>query len=205
MVEFDHIAISGETLNEAVKYVEDALGVKLQGGGQHDVFNTHNALLGLEDGLYLEAIAINPEAPQPARPRWFDLDNFAGPPRLTNWICRVDDLHSLVKAATIDFGTPVDLQRGDLRWQMAVPATGILPFDSAAPALIHWQTDLHPSTMLSPSGCRLNRLTISHPNVDALADVIGSYLMDDRIAFETGPKAMSATFQTPHGSRELLG
>ncbi len=60
LITFDHIAIAGETLEAARAYVEDALGVTLQDGGAHDVFFTHNALLGLEDGLYLEAIAINP-------------------------------------------------------------------------------------------------------------------------------------------------
>ncbi|NDV63644.1 VOC family protein, partial [Puniceicoccales bacterium CK1056] len=67
-------AIAGETLAEAQKHVEQNLGVALQPGGTHDVFATHNALLGLEDGLYLEAIATNPDAAQPQRPRWFDLD-----------------------------------------------------------------------------------------------------------------------------------
>ena len=73
MIEFDHIAISGETLAEATEHVEAALGVSLQPGGEHAVFHTHNTLLGLEDGLYLEAIAINPNAPTPDRPaglRW---------------------------------------------------------------------------------------------------------------------------------------
>ncbi len=82
----DHIAVSGTTLPEAVAAVEEALGVRMQPGGEHAVFHTHNALLGLADGLYLEAIAINPDAPVPERPRWFDLDRFAGPARLTNWI-----------------------------------------------------------------------------------------------------------------------
>ena len=40
---------------------ESGLGVSLQQGGEHAVFHTHNRLLGLEDGLYLEAIAVNPE------------------------------------------------------------------------------------------------------------------------------------------------
>jgi len=42
------------------------LGVPFQPGGRHDVFGTHNALLGLADGLYIEAIAIaiDPDAPQ---------------------------------------------------------------------------------------------------------------------------------------------
>ena len=92
MLELDHLAVSGATLEAARAAVEDALGVPMQPGGEHDVFHTHNTLLGLEDGLYLEAIAINPAAPTPDRPRWFDLDRFEGSARLSNWICRTDDI-----------------------------------------------------------------------------------------------------------------
>ncbi len=54
----DHLAVSGETLEAAQNYVEEALGVSMQTGGEHAVFHTHNKLMGLADGLYLEAIAI---------------------------------------------------------------------------------------------------------------------------------------------------
>lgn len=38
-------------------------------------FGTHNRCLGMEDGIYLEVIAVDPEAPPPSRPRWFGLDD----------------------------------------------------------------------------------------------------------------------------------
>ena len=69
MLTFDHIAVAAETLAAATDYAEAGLGVALQPGGEHAVFHTHNTLLGLEDGLYLEAIAINPNAPTPDRSR----------------------------------------------------------------------------------------------------------------------------------------
>lgn len=205
MIEFDHIAISGATLAEAQAHVEEALGVPLQPGGAHDVFSTHNALLGLEDGLYLEAIAIDPEAPTPARPRWFDLDRFTGRPRLTNWICRTSDLDAALARMPAGMGAPVDLQRGDLRWRMAVPSSGILPFDNCAPALIQWQTAQHPATRLARSAVRLERLTVQHPQAEALQAVLAAYLDDDRIGFETAPPGLVAAFATPHGPREIAG
>ena len=203
MIEFDHIAISGETLVEATEHVEAALGVSLQPGGEHAVFHTHNTLLGLEDGLYLEAIAINPNAPTPDRPRWFALDQFSGPARLTNWICRTQDLATTLDNIPHDLGAPVALQRGDLRWDMAVPASGHLPFDNCAPALIQWRTDLHPATRLTPSRVRLKRLTVRHPNAEDLRASLP--LDDDRITFETGPAGLHAAFDTPHGAREIGG
>lgn len=203
MIEFDHIAVSGETLEEATEAVESALGVAMQPGGRHDVFFTHNRLLGLADGLYLEAIAADPDARQPTRPRWFDLDRFAGAPRLTNWICRCDDLEAVLRQLGPGPGAPVDLQRGDLRWRMAVPENGILPFDNMHPALIQWQTDRHPAESLNPSGCRLTRLVVAHPEAAALRDALGGLLDNARIVFEPGARAMQAEFDTPHGTRVL--
>ncbi|MDF1718253.1 MAG: VOC family protein [Antarcticimicrobium sp.] len=202
-MELDHIAVSGETLEEATAAVEAALGVPMGLGGQHDVFITHNRLLGLADGLYLEAIAADPTRPAPDRPRWFDLDSFAGPARLTNWICRCDDLDALLAALPVQAGAPVALSRGDLRWRMAVPADGKLPYDNLFPPLIQWQCDLHPAGMLPPSGCRLRRLVVAHPEAVALRDLLAPHLADPRVEFEPGAPALSAEFDTPHGARVL--
>ncbi|MDA7965115.1 VOC family protein [Ruegeria sp.] len=197
-MQLDHIAISGETLEAAAAHVEQALGVSLQQGGKHAKFGTHNRLLGLEDGLYLEAIAVDPDAPTPEQPRWFDLDRFSGHARLTNWICRVSD----IGAVTMPDGpvAPIDLDRGALRWRMAVPQSGRLPFDNLYPALIQWQGDLHPARMLQASGCRLRRLVVYHPDALELARILGPL---ERVAFDTGPTALRAEFDTPHGLRVL--
>ncbi len=203
MIAFDHIAIAGEDLASARAYVEDALGVPLQPGGEHDVFHTHNALLGLEDGLYLEAIAINTNAPEPKRARWFDLDRFSGKPRMTNWICRTEALTAVLEELDLALGAPVALQRGDLRWRMAVPDDGILPFDNTCPALIQWDTPHHPANMLTRQGVRLRRLTVSHPDAKALSGHLNPVLNDDRIVFEIGAAGFEAAFDTPHGARVL--
>ncbi|MEO0937946.1 MAG: VOC family protein [Pseudomonadota bacterium] len=198
----DHLAVAATTLAAARAHVEEALGVPMQPGGQHAVFATHNALLGLEDGLYLEAIAADPDQPAPERPRWFDLDRFDGPPRLLNWICRTDDMAELARCPD-GAGTPVDLARGDLRWQMAVPENGILPFDNIWPALIRWQVAQHPAQMLAPSGVRLTRLVLAHPEAAALRTALDRVFTDDRIAVEAGAPALRAEFNTPHGVRTL--
>jgi hypothetical protein len=202
-MQLDHLAVSGETLEEAAAAVEAALGLPMLPGGQHDVFITHNRLLGLADGLYLEAIAADPTRPAPDRPRWFDLDSFAGPARLTNWICATDDLDALLAALPVDAGTPVALSRGELRWRMAVPADGRLPFDNLFPPLIEWQAGLHPAKRLPDSGCRLRRMIVSHPEALALRDLLAPHLSDNRLIFEPGPAALRAEIETPHGLRLL--
>ena len=203
MIAFDHIAVAGETLAAATAHAEAALGVPLQKGGEHAVFHTHNTLLGLEDGLYLEAIAINPDAPLPDRARWFDLDRFEGQPRLTNWICRCDDLDATLAALPDGFGAPINLQRGDLRWRMAVPRSGVLPYDNCAPALIEWIGDAHPASRLTQQGCTLTALEIHHPQAAALGAMLAPVLSDARISFHTGGAALKAAFTTPNGPANL--
>jgi hypothetical protein len=203
MLVFDHLAVSATTLAEGVDAVEAALGVSLAGGGEHPHMSTHNRLLGLGD-LYLEVIAVDPAAPAPAWPRWFDLDRFSGPARLTNWVARCDDLAAELALSPAGTGTPVALSRGDFRWQMAVPADGCLPFDGCFPALIHWEGTAHPAQRLPDAGVRLTRLEIAHPQADALSDALAGRMSDPRIAIVPGPaKAMRAQFETPHGTRVL--
>ena len=201
MLAFDHLAVAAQTLAEGVARVETALGVPLGPGGQHPHMATHNRLLGLGD-LYLEVIAVDPAAPPPRWPRWFDLDHFTGPPRLTNWVARSDDLAADLAAAPPGTGTPVALSRGPYHWQMAVPADGNLPFDGGYPALIQWDPPHHPTQSLPEAHVRLTRFEIAHPQATALRAALN--LTDPRLHIVQGPaKALRATFQTPHGPRTL--
>lgn len=203
MLALDHLAVSCLTLEDGVQAVEAALGVALAGGGQHAHMATHNRLLSLGPDLYLEVIAADPSQPRPAWPRWFDLDRFAGPPRLTNWICRCGDLDAELAFSPEGTGHPVALSRGDFRWRMAIPASGILPFDNAFPALIQWEGTAHPAPRLPDHGIRLAHLDITHPQADALSAALAPRLRDERITFTQGTAAMKATFATPWGERQI--
>ncbi len=203
MLRFDHIAISADTLAHGVGFVEHTLGVTMAGGGQHPQMGTHNRLLGMGD-LYLEVIAVDPDAERPKYPRWFDLDNFSGGPHLTNWILGSENLTADLALCPEGTGKPLALQRGDYRWEMAVPVDGKLPFDNAFPALIQWQGNLHPAAALPDSGIRLLELVITHPKADTLQTLIAPLFFDPRVTFHNGPaKSMSARFSTPHGPRTL--
>lgn len=203
MLEIDHLAVVGETLDAATAHVEERLGVVLQPGGKHSVFHTHNTLLGLEDGLYLEAIAADPDAPPPTRPRLFGLDDFAGPPRLANWICRSDAIDVDVERFPGWAGQVLPLMRGDLRWRMSSPDAGRMPSDNLLPYVIQWDVPFHPANRLVQSGVRLRRLTLTHPQADAIRDLLAPCLTDDRLAIATGDVSISAAFDTPAGERLL--
>lgn len=199
MLTLDHIAISGETRDAAAAHAAKTLGMELQPGGCHAHFGTHNRLLGLADGLYLEAIAIDPDAPNPGYPRWFDLDDFAGEPRLSNWVCQTPDLDAVLRDLP-EAGEIVTLERGDLKWRMAVPPDGKLPFDGCFPALIQWECADHPAQKLPVTGCRLEKLVVRHPEASRLQQRLAPYLDDARVHFESGSVALSAQIDCPDGS-----
>lgn len=198
----DHLAVSGEDRDAARAYIEAALGVKMQSGGEHARFGTHNHLMGLNDGLYLEAISIDPKAPKPDRPRWFNLDHFSGAPRLTNWICATSNMADAL-AKWPEAGGAVALERGALGWEMAVPETGALPFDGMFPPLITWHGTLHPAQMLNESGVALTQLSVIHPLAAKLSERLGT-ISGALVRFEIAEEpALVAEFATPHGPRVL--
>ncbi|MBT8155545.1 VOC family protein [Epibacterium ulvae] len=199
MLELDHLVVAGETLADARGHVEQALGVAMQPGGQHAVFGTHNALLHLEGGIYIEAIAKEPDVVPEYSPCWYALDQFSGPAHLSNWACRTDFPQ---QAATRwpEAGSQIALARGDLRWQMFVPDCGRLPYDNLFPAVLSWQGS-HPAARLSPKGCRLRRLIVFHPQAIELQTTLG--ITDNRVVFEVGAPGLRAEIDTPHGLRIL--
>ena len=203
MLELDHVAVAAQTLEEGRAHVEEALGVALQTGGAHARFGTHNLLLGLAEGLYLEVIAVDPEARAPEGARWFDLDRFEGRPRPQVWVARVPEM-GVARSALPQAGRAVELARGDLRWEMAVPEDGILPHDNRFPALICWPPGtVHPGARLEASGCALRACVVSHPEAKALQAQLAPHLDDPRVVFEAGPSALRFEIETPHGRRVL--
>lgn len=202
MLEFDHLVIAAERLDEGVAWAEARLGVALEAGGQHARYGTHNALLGLAGGLYLEVIAIDPEAAAPEGARWFGLDSFSGAPRLVTWVCRSPGLAKGPVPAGFD--GIVALTRGALAWDMAEAEGGVLPFDQCHPGLIDWGDTAHPATRLAPSGLELERLTLTHPDAEGLRAALAG-LQDARVEIIRGPEAgLRAVLRGPEGREVRL-
>ena len=133
-MEVDHLVIAANTLEEGRAWCERVLGVAPQPGGRHALMGTHNLLLNISapptyPRCYLEIIAIDPEAPAPGRPRWFDLDQPAvrerlkEGPALLHWVARVPNLDATLaiwQGEGIDAGEAVEAARGDLSWRIAL-------------------------------------------------------------------------------------
>lgn len=201
----DHLVVAARSLEEGATYVEAVLGIKLARGGKHPLMGTHNLLASLGKGEYLEVIAVDPDAPAPSHRRWFNLDAFDGPPRMTHWVCRTDDLDAALDDAPDGSGVPVEMSRGDMAWAMGVPGTGRLPFDNAMPALIEWAAESpHPARRLPDHGMHLARLDVFHPDAALLQEAFPALHGLSHVAVRKGPeKRLIATISTPEGIRVL--
>ncbi|MEO1284616.1 MAG: VOC family protein, partial [Pseudomonadota bacterium] len=118
MLELDHLIISTTDLETGANAISEKLGAPLEEGGKHSSFGTHSRLLSLGPESYLEVIAVDPNAKTPRRSRWFDLDRFEGPARLTNWVVRAKDLSNLMSMGAAGPGSPVATSREGMRWTM---------------------------------------------------------------------------------------
>ncbi|MBV7378665.1 VOC family protein [Maritimibacter dapengensis] len=187
----DHLVVTADRLDAGVAKVEAATGMAMSGGGTHDVMGTHNRLLSLGMGEYLEVIAVDPDAAAPKRARWFDLDRQGAGAALSHWALRVDDLDRALREAPVGAGEIVALSRGPYQWRMAVPQDGRLPFDGLFPGLIEWDGP-HPADEMPGSEARLVSLTLSHPDAEGLSQALSGLISDPRLRVICGPKSLTA-------------
>ncbi len=226
-LELDHLVVAARTLEEGARYIAEALGVEPAAGGSHASMGTHNQLVGLWGGVYLEVIAIDPQAEcervgaaSPARPRWFALDDPAmrarleRGPYLSHWVARVPrpkDLGRWQSQYPARIPAVLPMARGDLTWRLTVPADGAFPSwqgagDGIVPTLIQWDTAAHPSARLPDAGLALKTLKGRHPRADDVRAQLQWLGADHLIEVEAGPEgapALVAEIETPSGVRTL--
>lgn len=211
--ELDHLVVAAANLDEGAAWLEHHLGVELTPGGRHAAMGTRNRLLRLGPALYLELIAIDPEAPAPARARWFGLDDprlrarIAERPRLIHWVARTNDIAIARAACPEPLGEILPMNRGDLEWLITVPEDGHLPGEGLVPSLIQWQTDEHPAARLPDAGCALMKLEGFHPEPAHIQGALDALGLTGTLALyrsEAGePPALAAYIRTPAGLRDL--
>jgi hypothetical protein len=211
MLQLDHITLAASSLAEGVAYAERALGVSIPAGGTHPSMGTHNHLLRLGDGLFLEVIAVDPGAGPLSRPRWFGLDDpalraeLALSPRLATWVVNTIDIATALASVPHAARPAVRVSRGALEWLISVPPDGSMPFNGAFPTIIEWPTGPHPSSRMPDLGCSLIALDIGHPDHKLISASLAPFLHDRRVRFaDAAVPSLRVTIKTPDGERELF-
>lgn len=202
----DHLVITAPSLALGAKMLHEALGIWPQPGGEHARMGTHNLLLRLGEKIYLEVIAVNPDAPHPNRPRWFRLDELSeeSAPCLATWVARCDDIRAAHRACSGIHGEITAMSRGDLNWLITIPADGSMPCDGVVPTLIEWQSPQHPASRLEDRGCTLLSLAGFHPDAERANDLLSNLGAGVDVSVAKHPRPhLIATIKTPSGIRTL--
>lgn len=202
----DHLVYAVPDLEGAVARLADHLGVRAALGGKHRGLGTHNALLALGSGAYLEVIAPDPTQPPPDGPRPFGLDALTRP-RLVTWAMKAPDIEKRVERARargLDLGKVIALSRdlpdgGRLHWRLSL-ATGLIG-DGLVPFLIDWGDSPHPSDS-APQGCTLLGLRAEHLRPSLIRSLLTALDVELPVVEGLAP-ALVATLQTPNGEIEL--
>ena len=169
----DHLVITTVDLAAACDECEARLGVRPEPGGTHPQFGTHNALLGLGKGAYVEIIAIDPDAE--ARPQYpFNLAEVTGSQACT-FAVHPQDLDQSAASLLDEQGLAVgpagpgsrSTPEGTvLNWRLTAPLaadpSGLVPF------LIDWQGGPSPADSIT-SQVELVGWGGSHPRPTTIA------------------------------------
>jgi hypothetical protein len=211
MIELDHLAVVAPDLATGVAWVRDVLGVEPPRGGAHPQMGTHNHLLRLGDGVFVEVIAVDPVAPRPPHRRWFGLDdqaavsrNWQAGRRLRCYVARCDGVAETIGERTDVFGAPMHLSRGDRSWTFGVRADGELPLAGALPHLMDWGERGTPAPSMPDFGLRLRELTVETPDPDAVQSALDAIGMTGKPTIRRADALrLSAKIETPQGVRTL--
>jgi catechol 2,3-dioxygenase-like lactoylglutathione lyase family enzyme len=198
----DHIMLGIDDLDRGVELFEQKTGVRPVYGGKHPG-GTHNALVSLGDGTYLEIIAVQRDVKPP--------DEYAGLKQLhtltpIGWAVSSTDsaqLRSRLSSAGLDVTDPSPGSRttpagATLSWQ----TFGLKDNFDEAPFFIVWSPQtLHPSTT-SPKGCTLQRWRIAGAHQKALAQLRDALDLRVDVA-EASATSLQLSLHCPKGSVEF--
>ena len=203
-VRIDHLIVGARDLDAAVEELSRRTGVRASFGGEHPGRGTHNALLSLGDGAYLEILAPNPREAS-TLPVVGELQALENPTPI-GWAVTVDDVartRSMLEAHGLRLSPtrPGSRERPDggrLEWEtfgIAVPEHALAPF------FIRWGASTpHPSTT-SPAGCTLRSLSFTDPQ-GSLASMLSP--LELPVTVSPGPEPrMRVVLSCPGGTVEL--
>jgi Glyoxalase-like domain len=211
MLKLDHITVIAPSLAEGVLHVRNCLDLDVPFGQRHAYMGTYNHLLQLGDTVYLEIVALDPEADAPDRPRWFGLDDqnkvrcdWDEGQRLRGWVARTDAIDAIIAGRGDIFGEKVPLPTVNSSFDFAIPNDGSLPLDGAAPSIIDRRGKPRAMATIGDLGARLKSFALEHPDPAAVEALYRTLTVDRPPGIRRGPKLRyRAQIETPAGPREL--
>lgn len=211
MLQLDHITVVAPDLAEGVAHVRSCLDLDVPFGQRHGYMGTHNHLLQLGGAVYLEIVALDPDAVHPGRPRWFGLDDrndvrqaWDDGRRLRGWVGRVDGIDAVLTGRQAIFGRKVALPPVESSFDFAIPDDGSLPLDGAMPSLIDRRGKPRAMTGMADLRARLRSLVLAHPEPDRIAKLYDELAIDRPPEIVTGTEVRYlARIETPTGLRQL--
>ena len=201
--QIDHILLGIDDLDRGVQQFEDLTGVKPIYGGKHPR-GTHNALVSLGDGTYVEIIAVQKGVTPP--------DDFTGLAQLhiltpVGWAVSSKDsaqLRSRLEAAGMAVteaapGSRTTPAGKTLSWQ----TFSLKDNFEEAPFFIVWSAQTaHPSTT-SPTGCKLGKWRIAGPHQQQLEQLHQTLDLHVEVAAAKAT-TMQLTVTCPKGSTTFI-
>src|SRR5882757_2655466 len=192
MLKLDHISIIAPSLAEGVSHVRACLDLDVPFGQRHTYMGTHNHLLQLGDTVYLEIVALDPEADGPGRRRW------------RGWVARTDAIDAVIAGRGDIFGATVPLPAVNSSFDFAIPDDGSLPLDGAAPSIIDRRGTARSMATIADLGARLRSFTLEHPDPAAVEALYRAMTVDRPPTIDRGSKLRyRAQIETPTGLKEL--
>ncbi len=207
----DHLTVIAPSLAEGVAHVRHCIDLDVPFGQRHDYMGTHNHLLQLGDAVYLEIVAVDPEAVTPRRVRWFGLDDHGRVRadwdegrRLRGWVARTDAIDVVMAGHPDVFGAKAALPDANPSFDFAIPEDGSLPRDGAVPSIIDRRGRPRAMASIADLGARLRSFVLEHPDLAALQAFYRALPVDRPPEIRPGPRLRyRAQIETPAGLKEL--
>jgi hypothetical protein len=202
----DHLVYATPDLDSTIEELERRLGVRALPGGRHLDRGTRNALIALGPKSYLEVIGPDLVQSAPTTPRWFGIDELAGP-RLVAWAANATDLDKVVADGAIrgvplgpiTSGTRLRSDGIPLSWRFTDPTTVIE--DGVIPFFIDWGSSPHPAAAAA-GVTELIAFEAEHPNPHRVRGELLALGLELNVVYATRP-AVVATIRTATGAVQI--
>jgi len=156
-------------------------------GGYHKSQGTKNAVLNLDNGMYLELLAADNTNTEISPPRWMGIDVLKKP-QITRWALKshiLEQDRTILKTYQNDMGeikggSRITSKGALLKWEMIMPLPDLevelLPF------MVDWgQSETHPHNELPDMNCQLIELYATHSTPKIYDAILQQLNFDFRI------------------------